>query len=44
VKEGDTVKQGQNVAEMGSSGSDKVKLHFELRFKGKAINPSPFLP
>jgi lipoprotein YgeR len=44
VKEGDNVKQGQNVAEMGSSGSDKVKLHFELRFKGKAINPSPFLP
>jgi lipoprotein YgeR len=44
VKEGDSVKQGQNVAEMGNSGSDKVMLHFELRFKGAAINPSPFLP
>ncbi|MEN9659661.1 MAG: hypothetical protein RL571_3126 [Pseudomonadota bacterium] len=43
VKEGDIIKQGQQVAEMGSSGSNKVKLHFELRFKGKAINPKPFL-
>lgn len=43
VKEGDMIKQGQQVAEMGSSGSNKVKLHFELRFKGKAINPKPFL-
>jgi len=43
VKEGDIIKQGQQVAEMGSSGSNKVKLHFELRFKSKAINPKPFL-
>ncbi|MFC7419459.1 peptidoglycan DD-metalloendopeptidase family protein [Iodobacter arcticus] len=44
VKEGDSVKQGQNVAGMGNTGSDKVMLHFELRFKGAAINPSPYLP
>lgn len=44
VKEGESVKQGQTVAEMGSSGTDKVKLYFELRFKGKASNPAPFLP
>ena len=43
-KEGEMVQQGQRVADMGKSGSDRVKLHFELRFKGQAINPVPFLP
>lgn len=44
VKDGESVKQGQNVAQMGNSDSDKVMLHFELRFKGTAINPTPYLP
>lgn len=39
VKEGDQVKQGQKIAEMGNSGADKVMLHFEIRRGGKPIDP-----
>lgn len=42
VKEGDTVKRGQKIAEMGNSESDKVKLHFELRKNSKPIDPSTY--
>ncbi len=42
VKEGDTVKRGQKIAEMGNSESDKVKLHFELRKNSKPIDPSSY--
>jgi lipoprotein NlpD len=44
VKEGQTVKQGQLIAEMGKSDSDAVKLHFEIRRQGKPVDPSKFLP
>ena len=44
VKEGDLVKGGQRIALMGSSGSDKVKLHFEIRHDGKPVDPLRFLP
>lgn len=44
VAEGDTVKQGQKVAEMGDSGTNKVKLHFELRLRGKPVDPQKYLP
>ncbi|GAB7127596.1 peptidoglycan DD-metalloendopeptidase family protein [Silvimonas sp. JCM 19000] len=44
VKEGDDVKQGQRIASMGDSGADRVALHFELRYKGKAIDPTSALP
>ncbi|TJZ73882.1 peptidoglycan DD-metalloendopeptidase family protein [Chitiniphilus eburneus] len=44
AREGDQVKQGQRIATMGDSGADQVMLHFELRYKGNAINPAPFLP
>ena len=43
VKEGDTVKVGQKIAEMGSSGTDSVKLHFEIRQEGKPVDPLLFL-
>lgn len=44
VKEGDSVKQGQPIATMGNTGSDSgVMLHFELRYRGKTINPMPYL-
>ena len=39
VKEGDWVRQGQKIAEMGSSGANRVMLHFEIRKAGKPINP-----
>lgn len=44
VKEDQTVKQGQKIAEMGSSDSDRVKLHFEIRRQGQPVDPSRFLP
>ncbi|MDO9405999.1 MAG: peptidoglycan DD-metalloendopeptidase family protein [Polaromonas sp.] len=44
VKEDQTVKKGQKIAEMGSSDTDRVKLHFEIRRQGKPVDPSRYLP
>ncbi|WP_193727615.1 peptidoglycan DD-metalloendopeptidase family protein [Paraburkholderia franconis] len=44
VKEGETVQQGQKVAEMGDSDNDRVMLHFELRYDGRSIDPTRSLP
>lgn len=44
VKEGQAVNRGQVIAEMGSSDSDTVKLHFEIRQQGKPVDPARFLP
>lgn len=44
VKEGQTVARGQKIAEMGSTDSDTVKLHFEVRQQGKPVDPTKFLP
>lgn len=44
VKEGDVVKRGQRIADMGSSGTDRVKLHFEIRRRGVPIDPLQYLP
>ena len=44
VKEGDFVKAGQRIADKGSSGTDRVKLHFEIRSEGSPVDPLKFLP
>ena len=44
VKEDQTVRRGQKIAEMGSTDSDRVKLHFEIRRQGKPVDPSRYLP
>ncbi len=43
VKEGDTVRKGQKIAEMGDTDTTAAKLHFELRVNGKPVNPTPYL-
>lgn len=44
VREGQQVKAGQTIAEMGSTGADRVKLHFEIRRQGKPVDPLQYLP
>ena len=43
VKEGDSVRKGQKIAEMGDTDTNAPKLHFELRVNGKPVNPTPYL-
>ncbi|GAB5605626.1 peptidoglycan DD-metalloendopeptidase family protein [Sideroxyarcus sp. TK5] len=44
VKEGQSVRKGQKIAEMGSTDADQVKLHFEIRRMGKPVDPAKYLP
>jgi lipoprotein NlpD len=44
VREDQAVRQGQKIAEMGSSDADRVKLHFEVRRLGKPVDPLEHLP
>jgi len=44
VKEGDVLKSGQRIAEMGNTGTNSTKLHFEIRRDGKPVDPLGYLP
>ncbi|WP_445775770.1 peptidoglycan DD-metalloendopeptidase family protein [Shewanella sp.] len=44
VKEKQYVSAGQTVAKMGSTGTNQVMLHFEVRYHGKSVNPLRYLP
>ena len=44
VKDQQEVKAGQQIAKMGSTGTNGVKLHFEIRYKGKSVDPTRYLP
>lgn len=43
VKTNDRVKAGQKIAEMGSNNG-VPQVRFEVRLRGKAVNPSEYLP
>lgn len=44
VKEGEKVKPGQMIAEMGETAKDGALLHFEIRQEGKPVDPMRYLP
>jgi lipoprotein NlpD len=43
VKEQQLVKAGQVIAKMGDTDAERVMLHFEVRFRGKSVNPMKYL-
>ena len=44
VNEGQLVKAGEQIAEMGRSGAARDMLHFEVRYNGKPVDPLLYLP
>lgn len=44
VNNGQKVSAGQKIATMGSTGSNTVNLHFQIRYRATAIDPQRYLP
>ena len=44
VKEGQSIKRGEKIAEMGNTDAEQIKLHFEVRRLGKPVDPAKYLP
>lgn len=44
VREQQEIRAGQKIATMGSTGTSSTRLHFEIRYKGKSVNPLRYLP
>ena len=44
VRQGQNVKAGDPIGEMGDTGTNRIKLHFEVRKKGKPVDPLKYLP
>ena len=44
VRENELIKVGKKIATMGDSGTDSVRLHFEIRYRGKSVDPLRYLP
>ncbi|MGK0249050.1 MAG: lipoprotein NlpD [Oleispira sp.] len=44
VREKEKITAGQIIAEIGSTGTNRVKLHFEIRRNGRPVDPLQFLP
>lgn len=43
VHEQQEISAGQQIATMGTTGTSSVRLHFEIRYKGKSVNPLRYL-
>ena len=44
VKEGQRVSVGQEIAEMGSTGTTRNELEFQIRKDGNPVDPLGYLP
>jgi murein DD-endopeptidase MepM/ murein hydrolase activator NlpD len=43
VKQGQRVERGQKIADIGGGDAGKAKLHFEIRYRGNAVDPRQYL-